>query len=184
MSVATTWGTEPHERSLAFPCDRYLDRFEGAYYRGVTVAAPAGTIFRWLCQMRIAPYSYDWIDNFGRRSPRTLTPGLDDLATGQRMMGAFELVEFERDRHVTMRTKPGASLIASKVFGETAVTYLIAPQAGDDCRLLVKLLVAYPSGSLGWALRLLLPWGDLVMMRRQLLNLKALSEQTVRAAGA
>jgi hypothetical protein len=31
---------------------------------------------------------------------------------------------------------------------------------------------------LGWLLRRILPWGDLVMMRRQFLNFKELAEQT------
>jgi len=50
------------------------------------------------------------------------------------------------------------------------------------CRLLVKLLVRFPKGPIGWFLRLLLPWGDLIMMRKQLLNFKALSEETSRGS--
>ena len=45
-----------------------------------------------------------------------------------------------------------------------------------SCRLLVKLLVRYPGGVYGAFLRAFLPWGDLVMMRKQLLTLKALAE--------
>ena len=172
MSIASTWGTTEDERSLPFPCDRYLEGFDAAYYRGVTIHAPPELIFRWLCQMKVAPYSYDWIDNFGRRSPRALTPGLDELEIGQRVM-IGPLVEFERDRHLTI-------LMTSRMFGEMAVTYLIIAQASGSCRLLVKLFVKYPSGPIGWIERLVLPWGDLVMMRRQLLNFKALSEKTAR----
>jgi hypothetical protein len=172
MSIATTWGTTEEERSLAYPCDRWLERFDAAYYRGITVHAPPATVFRWLCQMRIAPYSYDWIDNLGRQSPRVLIPGLDELAIGQKVM-IGELVDFERARHLTILTRSG-------VLGDSADTYLIVPRDSTDCRLLVKLLVRYPKGPLGWFLRLLLPWGDLIMMRRQLLNFKALSEEMSR----
>jgi len=54
MSVAETWGTDAAERGLPFPCDRYLDRPDGVYFRGVTIRAGAPAIFRWLCQMRVA----------------------------------------------------------------------------------------------------------------------------------
>ncbi len=171
MSLATAWGTTAEERALSFPCDRHLDGYDGEYYRGVTVETPPGVLFRWLCQMRIAPYSYDWIDNLGRRSPQTLTPGLEDLELGQRVM-IGPLVEFERDRHLTV-------LMNSRMFGRMAVTYLIVPRKPDRCRLLVKLVVRYPRGPIGWIERLVLPWGDWIMMRRQLLNFKELAEREV-----
>src|SRR5262249_57530164 len=94
------------------------------------------------CQLRAAPYSYDWIDNWGRRSPRTLTPGLEHLAIGQSMMRVFTVVDFARDRHVTLRVKHAAR--AFSLFGDVAVTYLILPEALERCRLLVKALVRYP----------------------------------------
>ena len=170
MSVTNAWGTTEEERSFAYPCDRHLGRSTAAYYRGVTIDAPPSIVFRWLCQMRVAPYSYDWIDNSGHRSPQTLTPGLDELVIGQRVM-IGPLVEFERDRHLTIRMR-------SRMFGEMAVTYLIVPKSAAGCRVLVKLLVKYPSGPIGWIERLALPWGDLIMMRRQLLNFKALAERS------
>src|SRR5881397_3346484 len=106
MSVAATWGTRPSERALPFPCDGYVDRPDAVYYRGITVQAPPASLFRWLCQLRAAPYSYDWIDNGGRRSPQTLTPGLDDLAVGQSVMRIFQLAAFEPGRHLTLLGRP------------------------------------------------------------------------------
>ena len=50
------------------------------------------------------------------------------------------------------------------------------PEGAERCRLVVKLVVRYPGGVTGTLMRQLLPWGDLVMMRRQLLNLKGLAE--------
>ncbi|MDQ2921551.1 MAG: hypothetical protein M3R52_08080 [Acidobacteriota bacterium] len=173
-SVSQTWGTEAQERELTYPCDRFIPQPEAALYRGVTIDAPAEIVFRWLCQMRVAPYSYDWIDNFGRSSPRQLSPGIENLAVGQDMMTIFDLVDFEVGRHVTIRIK--LKSIASKIFGDAAASYLIVP--GDKaCRLLVKLVGRYPRGVMGMFMRTFLPWGDLIMMRRQLLNFKQLAER-------
>ena len=176
MSAAYTWGTEEAERRLPFPCDRYVEQAEAAYFRGITVRAAPAVLFRWLCQMRAAPYSYDWIDNGGRRSPPTLTPGLESLAIGQSMMRVFSLVEFAKERHLTLRIKHGTG--AFSLFGDLAVTYLIVPEDAARCRLLAKLVARYPPGFKGALMRWGLPWGDLVMMRRQLLNLRKLAERS------
>ena len=168
-SVAWTWGTTAAERTRPFPCDRWLPGADDALFRAVDVDAPARVVFRWLCQLRAAPYSYDWIDNFGRPSPRELTPGLDALAVGQRVMSFFAIVEFERGRHVTAVTR-------SALFGEIAASYVVVPDGDGRCRLIAKLLVSHTRGPIGWITRALLPWGDLVMMRKQLLTLKTLAE--------
>ena len=75
---------------MSFPCDRYLFPFDGAYFRAVEVQAPAPLVFRWLCQLRVAPYSYDWIDNCGRQSPRQLISGMENLQVGQSVMMIFQ----------------------------------------------------------------------------------------------
>jgi hypothetical protein len=173
--ISHDWGTTSSERALPFPCDALIPNPDDVLFRGVTIAAPAERIFRWLCQLRAAPYSYDWLDNGGRRSPREPTPGLENLAVGQSVMRIFTLAAFEPDRHLTIRVKPSTS--ASPTFGDVAATYLILPVPDGTCRLLAKLLVVYPRGVSGALMRRLLPWGDLIMMRRQLLNLKQLAEE-------
>ena len=185
MIRAVVWGIEPEERLVAFPCDPYVENFDEAYYRGITIMTRPEIIFRWLCQLRIAPYSYDWIDNGGRKSPQKLTAGIDELAIGQSVMTGFRLVDFEYNRQITIvagkktpKSESQAEYLQSRVFGEIALTYLIVPTTSESCRLLVKLVVRYPRGSLGWVMRRVLPWGDMVMMSRQLRNLKQLSEPT------
>jgi hypothetical protein len=175
-SISKTWGTTPDERQLPFPCDHVIAQPDAVLYRGVTINASPETVFRWLCQLRAAPYSYDWIDNGGRQSPQILTPGLENLAVGQDVMRIFDLTNFEQDRHLTLRLKTGSR--AAKTFGDLAVSYVVASAAERCCRLLAKLVVKYPRGVYGMLTRAGLPWGDLVMMRRQLMNLKLLAEKT------
>jgi hypothetical protein len=177
-SRALIWGSTPVERERPFPCDRHLADPDSVCWRAIDVQAPSPVVFRWLCQLRVAPYSYDLLDNLGRPSPQTLTEGLDQLELGQRFMTMFELVEFEPDRHIT--------LLANRfqwIFGEAAVSYMALSGGAGGCRLLVKLLGRYHYGRIG---RLLggwtMPWLDLFMMRRQLLNLKGLAERD--AAGS
>ena len=174
------WGVTPPERAQSFPCDALLDQADDVLYRGVTVRAPAPLVFRWLCQLRVAPYSYDWIDNFGRQSPRRLIPGLEQLAVGQRVMSIFDLVGFVPDRELTLKIIPDGA--AERAFGQVVGTYRVVDR-GTESRLLVKLRVRHGRGLWGAFMARVLPLGDLIMMRRQLLTLKALAEATFAAHG-
>jgi hypothetical protein len=170
-SCAHIYGLRSEEVGLDFPCDRFLPDVDDCYYRAIDVAAPPAILFRWLCQLRVAPYSYDWLDNFGHRSPRRLTPGLERLAVDQRFMTIFDLVEFEPDVHITL-----SCTRLRRVFGSVAVTYLIEPRE-QGCRLLVKIVVNHPGPRLEFALRArLLPFADLVMTRKQLRTLRELAQ--------
>jgi hypothetical protein len=168
LRAVREWGSTEDERRRSYPCDSLLRDADHALFRAVDIAAPAATVFRWLCQLKVAPYSYDWIDNAGRQSPQALIDGLDRLEVGQRFMTIFELREFEAPGSITLWHE-------GPVFGRVAVTYHVEGD-GNRSRLLVKLLVADPRGPLGLITRHVLPAGDLVMMRRQLRNLKALAE--------
>lgn len=172
-SPAYDWETTPAERTMAFPCDRFLPEANGEYFRAVGVAAPADVLFRWLCQLKVAPYSYDLVDNFGRQSPRELTPGAGKLARGRKVMTIFELADFREDEHLTLTL--GGSW-TNVLFGRAALSYVVLPASEDYCRLVEKLRVRYPERPPGAWMRLLLPWGDLLIMRKQLLTLKHLAE--------
>lgn len=175
-SLFKSWGVSSNECELTYPCDPFMEAPDASYYRGVTVHASPKTVFRWLCQLRAAPYSYDWLDNLGRKSPGELTPGLDAVEVGQEFMTIFELIDHETNRHLTMRMKRNAP--GYKLFGDTVLSYVIQEDTERSCRLLVKFLIRYPKGVLGSLMRLVLPPGDWIMMRRQLLNFKKLSEKS------
>ncbi len=180
-AVAYVWGSTPAERSSSYPCDKYLPDADEAYFRAVDVNAPPAILFRWLCQLKVAPYSYDWLDNGGRQSPRRLIPGLENLQTGQRMAGIFKLVEFEENSHLTLVMD---SPKAAALYGMIAGSYVVSPPGERGCRLVGKLLIRYPRGAAGCFMRWLLPWGDFVMMRKQFLTLKELAEERERQTQA
>ena len=176
IGALSTWGSIPEERRLDYACDRFLPDPQDTCYRAIDVHAPRHVVFRWLCQLKVAPYSYDWIDNRGRTSPRFLIPDLDLLAVGQRAMTVFQLADFDPGRQLTFTTDSrgdGGPL--------AAVTYAVLPGPGGGSRIAVKLLMRYPPP---WStLRRWIPLtglvmlaADLVMMRKQLVNLRDLAE--------
>ena len=173
LSVIETWGSTEAERAMDYPCDDLVESPDGVVFRAVEVAAPAEVVFRWLCQLRVAPYSYDWLDNFGRRSPRQLTPGMEHLEVGQRFI-IFRLVSFEPGRSITLDS-------TTAWFGHVALTYRVAAVDDDHSRLVAKVAFVAPPGPIGLVMRCLLPAGDLVMMRKQLLTWKALAERDAQA---
>ena len=122
----TSWGAVAAERAVPLPCDGLLPDADVVLHRAVDVAAPAAVTFRWLCQLRVAPYSYDLLDNRGRRSPRALTPGLDRLEVGQRMMTIFTLADFTAGEQLTVRL---TDRVGRRLFGRVVITYAVAPRA-------------------------------------------------------
>lgn len=164
MPPGSNWGATAAERAMALPCDALVEDPAVSCHRAISVAAPADVTFRRLCQLRAAPYSYDLLDNFGRRSPVELTPGLDELETGQRFMRIFRLVSFD-ETQITLRAE------------RTFVTYAVVPnRAAPGCRILVRVLFNART-PFGRALAHVLVLGDLVMMRKQLLTLRDLAER-------
>jgi hypothetical protein len=131
--------------------------------RAIGIAAPPSIVFCWLCQLRAAPYSYDVLDNLGRRSPRERDPELVHLEVGQRFMTLFALQSFVVDEQITVLAKG------------VAVTYAVRPE-GAGSRLHVRVLFGGPR-----LLARLLALFDLVMMRKQLITLKSLAEREAAA---
>jgi len=97
---------------------------------------------------------------------------------GQRIMTIFHLASFERDRHLTIVCDG----VGRKLLGNVSSTYVVAP-TGEGSRLILKLVAIPPLGGLfGASYRRVMPWFDLLMMRKQFLTLKRLSEKSAAAA--
>ena len=179
MGLATEWGVTADERQRQYPCDLLMPSPAGRLLRGVDVTAPADVVFRWLCQLRAAPYSYDWIDNAGRRSPRAPLPWCWQLEVGQTVCRIFTLDSFVPGQHLTLRMAPGTG---TRLFGDVALTYAVLPTGPTRSRIVAALRVGPPTTRLQALRSWLLSWGDLVMMRKQLRTLAALAEAEHAAA--
>ncbi|MCB0908081.1 MAG: hypothetical protein KDB63_13290 [Nocardioidaceae bacterium] len=160
--IADRWGVSDDETRRAYPCDALVPRPAWQAWRGVTVATTTDKVWPWVVQLRLAPYSYDWIDNLGRRSPRELRslpdPQVGDPYSASAGRPVGTVVAVESGVHLTA-TIMGAHM-----------SYVLVDR-GHDTRLLLKVAAAR-----GRALGPLFALGDLVMARKQLLNLKRLAE--------
>jgi hypothetical protein len=172
VSAVRGWGSTAGERSAAYPCVEVLPDARKSLHRAVDVDAPSDVVFRWLCQLRAAPYSYDILDNFGRRSPRKLTPGLENLEPGQTFMMIYQLASFVPGKSIT---------VASKMFkwmiGDQVITYQVDARPDGGSRLIANRRVKPPKGVFWPMINFNLPIIDLIMTRKQLRTLKQLAEQ-------
>jgi hypothetical protein len=161
--IGDRWGVSDQEVARSYPCDDFVTSPTLRAWRGVSVYAPTEAVWPWVTQVRIAPYAYDWIDNLGRRSPREPVdlpePRIGESFTtaGGRQLGRIVSVD------------PGKQLTAT-IMG-AFMSYVLVPQ-GQVTRLLLKVAMRTSR----WA-AVGLSVGDLVMARRQLLNLKLLAER-------
>jgi hypothetical protein len=163
--IGDRWGVSAAETLRSYPCDDFVVSPTLQAWRGVRVEAPADAVWRWVAQVRIAPYSYDWIDNFGRRSPKELA-GLPEPQVGDRFSTAAG-----RSVGRIVSVDPGRQLTGN--IGRVFMSYVLVPREPDVTRLLFKIVAR----TTRWA-ALGLSVGDLIMARRQLLNLKQLAERS------
>jgi hypothetical protein len=168
-----SWGASDDERRAEYPSVALVPDPALRMIRAVDVAAPAAMTFRWICQLRLAPYSYDLIDNRGRRSPRLLTAGSDDLAVGTPFLLIFEIDGWTQGREITGVGREAPT----RRFGPMACTYRVEQVGAHASRLVGRLDLTARGRALGVALA----WGDLIMMRRQLRNLAALATRDHRS---
>ena len=167
--LADRWGVTDEETRRRFPCDDLVDDPALEVWRGVHVAAPADSVWPWVTQLRVAPYSYDWVDNRGRRSPRHLLdlpePAVGDNFTSVGGRATGRIVSLDPGRQLT-GTIMGAYM-----------SYALDRRGALGTRLLLKVVMQRTHFATALSV------GDLVMARRQLLNLKHHAETEFHRAG-
>jgi hypothetical protein len=166
--IGDRWNITDGEIARHYPCDDFVSSPRLEAWRGITVHTAADALWPWVAQIRLAPYSYDWIDNCGHQSPQELID-LPEPKVGE----PFTTAATRKFGHVLCAEPP--THLTGRIAG-VVISYVLVPENGDT-RLLMKLAISAPN----WVAPLLSlgVLGDLVMARRQLLNLKRLAEHSM-----
>ena len=131
--ICDRWGVSDSEAARRYPCDEFVREPVLQAWRGVRVAAPPEAVWPWVGQVRLAPYSYDWIDNRGRRSPRELA-GLPEPRVGERFTTAGGQA---LGRIVSV--DPGQQLTGT-IMG-AFMSYVLVPREREMTRLRLKVVM-------------------------------------------
>ncbi len=172
------WGATDAELQRAAPGDDIVAHPQLVATRAITINAPASAIWPWLVQMgfrRAGWYSYDWLDNEGRRVERVM-PEFQQLMVGDLMptvaRGGFRVEAIEPERALTLSIR-GADVGADM---DLSVALLLDPIDERRTRLILRLRAEFR----GWRERLfglVFDGGDFIMMRKMLLGIKERAER-------
>ncbi len=162
------WGATAEEVARTMPGDDLISGPGLDTTRAITIRARPEEIWPWLVQMgygRGGWYSYDRLDNSGRRSADKIIPEFQTpLVAGGRIPGgqrySFQVMSMETNRSLVLGPQISWS------FG-------LYPQADGSTRLVERLRAKYH-----WRRPRMYPFivmldvGDFIMMRKHLLSLK------------
>lgn len=174
-----SWGATQEEVAAEMVGDDQVPHAMFSATRSISIQALPGQVFPWLRQMgfkRGGWYSYDWIDNLGRESARTIVPEWQDLQTGDLIPAgpmSFTATTVEPDRAFCM--------LLTNRWVEFSLAFALHP-IDDETRLVsrARARINLPGGPL--VARWLLEPGDGVMVRRQLLGIKERAESVSLSA--
>ena len=142
--------------------------------RSITISAPPQDVFPWIRQMgfgRAGWYSYDWLDNLGRKSATTIHDEWQSVVAGDKVPAgptSFTATIVEAPRHFVLEIKS----LGKK---SPKLHFTLAYELRDDpqgTRLVTRMRsrIKLPLGSV--IEKVILGPGDGFMLRRQLLTIK------------
>jgi hypothetical protein len=144
--------------------------------RSVEIHAHTPDIFVWLKQLRIAPYSYDFIDNRCRKSPGHVIKNLPPLKVNMHFLLAFHIFEFEENSFIVCRfcepINQPVNLYLKGLFFEYRVV-----EQGTKAKLWCKIKGYFNTDISSKGFFFVFSAVNKIMMARQLKNIKNLSEQ-------
>ena len=197
------WGATVEEVLSSYPGAELIPNGERCSTMAVTIDAPPSRVWPWLVQMgyrRAGWYSWDALDNFGRRSASELHPEWQSIKVGDVLAGpdasepekAWEVAELEPERLLVLRATmdlrgrrfdPRGPRPSS--YSDSTWSFWLKDLPGEKTRLIVS---GYWQMEPRWLLRIASPlayeWTHWVMQTRQFANLKRLVEAPRHPRGA
>lgn len=154
----------------------------GAVNHAITIHRSPHDVWPWLAQMgagRAGWYSYDFIDNGGRRSAERILPEFQHVTVGS----VFPAIPGASDVFVVVQCEPERSLVLSWRLPDgryqTTWAFVLEQPQPDQTRLIVRGRVASgyrPYGLPQWVSLLLGRPAHFIMQRKQLLSIRRRTE--------
>lgn len=174
------WGARPEEIEGPFVGDELVPDATLLATRSISLDAPPGRVYPWLAQMGFGKagwYSYDWLDNLGRRSATRINPEWQNVSSGDRVPGGpidFTAITVDEPNVFVLALGQPDADRARIAF--TLAYRLDSTDHETATRLVtrVRSRIDLPAGRL--AARYLLGPGDGFMLRKQLTNLRRRAE--------
>jgi len=172
------WGATDEEVNRPMPGDFLCTTPHLDSTRAVTIGATPEEIWPWIAQLgrgRAGWYSYDFIDNPGRRSAKTILPQFQELNVGDYLPtgigSGFKVIDVEPNRFLVLQLCP-----------EGGLTLALYPEESSSSTRLVSRI------RIRWNLRdpkvavmvAVVDPGDFVMMRKMMLGIKRRAEASHR----
>jgi hypothetical protein len=143
--------------------------------RCIEINADASNIFVWLTQLRIAPYSYDFIDNRCKKSPDFIIEDLPPLKINTHFLLAFHVFEFEENSFIAGRFCEPINPPVNSYVKDLFIEYRIVARE-TKAELWCKIKGYFNSDISSKGFFYIFSVVDKIMTTKQLKNIKKLSE--------
>jgi hypothetical protein len=169
------WGAAQEEISRSMHGDEIVYKPSFDATRAVTINAPPECIYPWIVQIgmnRAGWYSYDVLDNLGRKSAKSILPEFQKIQIGDLIPMSPDgkhgpwVKEFRANEWILWWDKKG----------DTSWVWGIYPDGERCSRLVTRVRMKYRWISISAVFNLLIEFCDLPMMRKSMLGIKERAE--------
>jgi hypothetical protein len=169
------WGATDDEVKRSMPGDEVVSTPSFNATRAVTIHAPAENIYPWIVQMgvtRAGWYSYDLLDNLGKRSAENILAEHQNLRVG-------DVIPMSPDGKQGMIVKGFSEnnwMLWWDNKGDSTWVWGIFPDGETSFRLVTRVRMKYRWTLLAVPFNMLVEFFDIVMMRKCMLGIKRRAE--------